>query len=312
MTISRSKNSKQKRGKNGRARIPRTKKKRSSHHRCNCDAMLCRVPSKIADGSTAPSLSWVSKSSWTQTAANSVLAAYIVPGRLDDSSFRAPVISAGVITNIGPGWNTTGYSHMYNDTRNFRVVASTLEVEYVGNDNTNGGIISVKAFTGDYGAANAAPSDSWPTSASDSCLPEWDGRASRGTYIIAQVNDSTHRKTYHNLGELVHSGQAYMKYLVLIEGADVSNQSWRFTLTQSLELLPEAGGLMVRMATPPAQDSPVPSQVLNYVQTSLESAGQIISEYVAKPRIQAAALKYAQTYLARMSATGLGGDVLSI
>lgn len=178
------------------------------------------------------------------------------PGRLAHMVLSPKVDETGAaVINEIPGdtadiINNSDYkADLFDSIKQIRVTGATIKFEYIGNDTSNQGEIVVKKFDPSIDT-NIAALDNVPLTVDAICKQTKFMPAKDGFFTYAQKSDHQAYNKFHTPGYL-QQGRCLEGLVVWLQGG-ASDQSWRWTVTQSIEIVPKQGEFMKRFT----KDSP--------------------------------------------------------
>jgi hypothetical protein len=190
------------------------------------------------------------------------------PGTIFRSHHVAPAQdpNTGEITGFpASGWRSSSqYDTILADIESFRCVGATLKLEYIGNNDQNGGEIIVKRFDPiDSAVANI------PVTPDEECKKTSYFRAREGCFLTLGKSDDTKYNAFHSPDSQNPPIPALEGVVIFLQGCDADVQSWRWRFTQSVELRPEKNTFLARLAHLSPPHIPVFSHTHTALQTHL-------------------------------------------
>lgn len=176
------------------------------------------------------------------------------PGRLGNMILKPEVDEDApdiMTSNSGNGTeNNSDYQQsLFTDIGQLRVTGATIKFEYIGNDTSNQGEIIVKKFDpssdGDIHVLSNIPDSVDAVCKQTKFMPAKDG-----FFTFAGKSDHQSYNQFHIPANL-NMGRSLEGLVVWLKGG-AHDQSWRFTITQSIEIVPKQGEFMRRFC----RDSP--------------------------------------------------------
>ena len=174
--------------------------------------------------------------------------------------------STGAITGFPvSGWRDSNqYSTILADIESFRCVGATLKLEYIGNNDQNGGEIIVKRFD----PINSAVANI-PQTPDEECKKTSFFRAREGCFLTLGKSDNNVYNAFHPPASQNEVIPALEGVVIFLQGCDADVQSWRWRFTQSVELRPEKNTFLARLAHLSPPHIPVFSHTHTALQTHL-------------------------------------------
>lgn len=215
------------------------------------------------------------------------------PGDITTSHYLNPILNSeggpgitpGVptITGLGTGSDSSDKTTIANDCESFRVTGATLKIEYIGGNMDNGGEIILKKFDpatfDNDGATSSNPRtiSNIPRTIDEYCKSTKYLSAKDGAFVVFGQSDSTEFETF---GQPLNANSAasHEGLVVFLQGCDQDVQSWRFVLTQSIEIRPQKNTFLARVAKQPPPDMPLFRTAMNMVQHAMSRRNMDMTE----------------------------------
>lgn len=199
------------------------------------------------------------------------------PGDITASHYLAPTVHASNPPNImelGPGRNTTDRQQIVDSCESFRVTGATLKIEYIGGNMDNGGEIVLKKFDpADYSieeGGNSRDLGDIPRTVDEHCKATKFLRAKDGAFVVFGRSDQSEFSDFNNPVNTT-SAASLEGLVVFLQGCDEDVQSWRFVLTQSIEVRPKTNTFLARLAQQPPASMPIFQTTATIVQGQMHN-----------------------------------------
>lgn len=187
------------------------------------------------------------------------------PGSLKRCVYKNPprgtvgVDANSVLTGIGTGTNAQIYTEISNIGAKYRVTAAHLEVHYIGNDDQNGGEFIVNKFKPtpvDNGANHTwNNTDKFPNTVAEVAPSTVYLPAKKGLEVLFFANERQQFQAFTHVNTENVPETSMEACIIWLQGAATgaeSKQEWRWTLTQTIEIVFEPDSFFSKFhMTPP-------------------------------------------------------------
>lgn len=225
-----------------------------------------------ADVATIPFRNYTRGLITTDASGNGV--AVFMPGRLASSVSSSFTVVGANLTALSMT-NVNDYLSISSNSTRFRVNAAYLRVGYVHNDLENQGRIAVKYFVSETGDLTTMPSD-MPVSYGNSALEMSYGVLREGMTMTFPPVDERVRLFKPVSSVVANDSYGHPACMIFITGAKASTTVVEYELVQELELVPDSGNFIARMAGEPPGDDPGLRQAIDREYHALRGSGMTI------------------------------------
>jgi hypothetical protein len=210
-----------------------------------------------------------------------------IPGRLQNSFYQMRVRGDdNKIANFGfTANNSDDYALITASADSYRCTGATVEIEYIGDSNNNGGEMIIMKYDLPNGYTTFNATD-FPLELDSDVKSRKFTQARHGCFV------TTFKSDFEQYGDLVSpdsdSASASLEAITIrISGAHTDGATFRFKFRQNIEIRPKRGNFLHKLAKLPPPHLPVVHTAYDMAARTLHSAGLDIAPAGAEHAVRA-------------------------